>query len=207
MSEAAPWMTKSSLTLWIGGYAVLAVAVGVLIWWWFRPEFRNMVILVIGCVAAFVIFSGTMWSFYAGHQASVVMKRDGIKGSARVLQVESTNVLINRRPQVRMRLEVKLPGKPAYEQQWTDTIPLGQAVAPGRDLTVYLDRADGQRMMIDWEAPMVVAPAGAPAAPSSSSSASPSVSARLDELRKLRDDGQISEEEYRAHRERLLSEL
>lgn len=201
----APWMTKSSLSLWIGGYAVLAVVIGFLIWWWFRPELRGTVTLVIACIAAFLIFSGTMYSFYAGHQASVVMKRDGVKGNARVLQVESTNVLINRRPQVRLRLDIKLPGKPGYEQQWTDTIPLGQAVAPGRDLTVYVDRNNPLRMMIDWEAPMVAAPAAA--APSSSSSASPTVSARLEELRKLRDDGQISAEEYQAHRERLLSEL
>lgn len=200
MSETAPWMTKSNLILWLVGYAAILAIAGALIWWWFRLEFRNTIILIVACIAAFVIFGGTMYSFYADHRAREVVLREGVKGTARVLQVESTNVLINRRPQVRMRLEVSVPGKHGYEQVHVDTIPLGQALAPGRELTIYLDRNVPQRLMIDWNAPMATVPAPSPAAPAT-------VSTRLQELQRLRDERQISEDEYQAQRKRILSEL
>lgn len=200
MTQTAPWMSKPNLMLWLVGYAAVIAIAGGLIWWWFRLEFRNTIILIVACISAFVIFGGTMYSFLASHQARDAMLREGLKGTARVLQVESTNVLINRRPQVRMRLEVSVPGKRAYELAHVDTIPLGQALAPGRELTIYLDRKHPQRLMIDWNAPIASLPAASSAAPST-------VSTRLQELQRLRDERQISEDEYQAQRQRILSDL
>jgi hypothetical protein len=129
-------------------------------------------------------------------------KRDGLKGTARVVQVESTNVIVQRRAQVRMRLSVSIPGKPRYEVLHLDTVALGQGVMPGRELSVYVDRQDPQTLVIDWNAPMQTAPAQAAPVPASST-----VAARLAELDRLRDEGKITAEEYQAHRQRLLTEL
>ncbi len=202
MSESADWMSKAGPLVWLGGLALAMFVISGLIWWWMRPEPRHAVILFGSCFFGVVVAAVLLFNMHARTQAWESAKRDGLRGTAKVLQVESTNVIVQKRAQVRMRLNVSIPGKPRYEVVHLDTVALGQGVMPGRELTVYVDRQDPQRLVIDWNAPMQTAPAQAAPVP-----ASPTVAARLEELGRLRAAGQITEEEYQAHRQRLLTEL
>lgn len=188
-------MGKASLISALGGYVAVAALVCLAIWWFKRPEPRVMVILIGSSIAALGIAAFLMNNLASRTAAVQTMKSEGLRGSAEVLQVESTNVIVQRRPQVRLRLRVTVAGKPPYEVQHTDTIALGQSVAPGQKLAVYVDRNDPQRLMIDWGAAVGASPA------------SSTVSVRLAELQRLRDAGQISAEEFQAQRQRILSEL
>jgi hypothetical protein len=71
---------------------------------------------------------------------------------------------------------------------------------PGRRLTVYVDRARPERLVIDWSASTdpVTATAQGPTS---------DVSTRLGELDRLRERGQITDAEYQAQRQRILSDL
>lgn len=197
-------MGKIGMMGWLGVYALGVTALCVAVWWWMRPEPRTMIIVIAGCAFSVLVAGFLMHNMQSQAQAWERMKREGLRASAKVLQVESTNLLINRRPQVRMRLAVSVPGKPPYEMEHVDIVEWGQSVVPGRELTVYVDRQQPERLVIDWNAPlssMTVAPGPSP------STTGADVSRRLDELRRLRDRGQISEDEYQAQRQRILSDL
>jgi len=188
---------------WIvaGGLAV-SILVQVVVWW-FKPEPKKSPLLLIAESVLMVGMAvGIMYLIRPSDAEFDRMKREGKSASATVLQVESTNVLIGHRPQVRLRLRVEVPGNPAYETTRVDLVGLGQSVVPGRRLQVYVDRVDPQKMVIDWSqstAPLAPA-AGAETEP-------PNTGERLAALQRLRDQGHITDEEYQAQRQRILSEL
>lgn len=168
--------------------------------WWFKPEPKTVGMLVSRCLL--VVGVGLAVLYFVkprGHEFEL-LKRDGVRGTATVLKVQSTNVTIGRRPQVRLQMRVEVGGKPAYELTHVDLVGIGQAVIPGRRLAVYVDRNQPDKLVIDWAEstePLAETPKAAP----------PDVSSRLAELDRLRDRGQITEAEYAALRERVLSEL
>ncbi|TDU30930.1 hypothetical protein DFR24_0287 [Panacagrimonas perspica] len=192
MNTSESFLSKLGAPGWI---VIFAIAMGLLAWI-FNPTSRMGLFMFLG--AAVPAGIGIFWMYQVQTQNAAwqLMREQGLAGTARVLQVESTNVRINKRAQVRMRLQVRVPGDPPYEISRVDVVPLGQAVTPGNELVVYVDRADHQQLIIDWTA---AAPEG--------SSGKPDVSARLQELEALRKNGQITEDEYQAHRQRLLTEL
>lgn len=193
MNTSESFLSKLGAPGWI---VVFVIAMGLLAWI-FSPTSRWGLFMFLA--AAIPAGIGIFWMYHVETQNAAwrLLREQGLAGTARVLQVESTNVRINKQPQVRLRLEVRLPGDPPFEVSRVDVVPLGQAVTPGSQLLVYVDRADHQRMIIDWTA----------AAPEAPSSGKPDVSARLAELEMLRKNGQITEAEYQAHRARLLSDL
>jgi hypothetical protein len=202
MNLGDPFTSRLALYVWIGCFAFVFGAGTFTVWALFRPEPRVVAILVGTWLLAVALFGGTMWQFNSHNMAQARLKREGIPGTARVIAVEGTDVLINRRPQVRMRLVLELPGRAPAEITRVEVLPFaGYGIAPGRVLHVYVDPADPENMLIDWAAP-VAGGATADDAPVRGDAAE-----RLAQLQRLRDAGQITEDEYRAQRQRILSDL
>jgi hypothetical protein len=177
---------------------VAVLVLGHIVKWWFKPEPKTIGALIVSCLIVVAVGAAVLYFVKPRGQEFELLKRDGVQGIATVLQVESMNVTVNRRSQVRLRMRVELEGKPPYELTHIDFVGLGQSVIPGRRLTVYVDRNQRERLVIDW---------GGSTEPLSQAAPSKDVSARLAELDRLRERGQITQEEYEAHRQRLLSEL
>ena len=182
----------------VAGYtACIAVALGLVLWQMF-PGFKFHPALV---AAALVVIGGSVWwvvRFGGTDGADVASLEDRTRGVAEILRVEETALRVNKRPQVRLQLRVELPGQPAAEREMLALVPRGQAAQPGRRLWILVSPEPGAEPILDW----TTAPPAAPPAP-----ADGGVAERLEKLEDLRRRGRVSEEEYQAQRQRLLSEL
>ncbi len=80
------------------------------------------------------------------------LKREGIPGDARIVEMTQTGIYVNEQPRVRLKLSIEAPGVPAFEAADTYTVPLIAlgALTSGRPLKVYLDRKDTSQFTIDW---------------------------------------------------------
>lgn len=181
---------------------VVWVVLALLLYWWFRPPPRVVLLLAIAGPVGIAVFAGLVTHFSKQAAAELSMQRDGLQGVATIVRAESTNLLVNKRPQVNLQLRVELPDRPTYEQGVVELVPFGQSATPGRRLRVYVDSKDLTRMMLDWaSAPPDQGIAEVPA------SASGSLAERLRELEDARKKDLITEAEYRQQRERLLSKF
>ncbi|MCC2657633.1 MAG: hypothetical protein K0Q76_2741 [Panacagrimonas sp.] len=189
----------------VGAYMPIAILVavvlvlGVVIYLWLRPDPKMALIWGIAALVGTAVPAALMmkWNRQAEFQASLL--REGVKGTATVISVQSTNVRIDRMHQVRMQLRVELPGQAPYEQETLQLVPFGQSAAPGRTLFIHVDPHDRNRLLLNWEGP-------APEAAPSSATNAPTLADRLSALDQARQKGLISEQEYRDQRQRLLAE-
>lgn len=80
------------------------------------------------------------------------LKREGIPGEARIIEMTQTGMYLNEQPRVRLKLSIEASGVPPFEVEDTYTVPLIAlgALTSGRPLKVYLDRADTSQFAIDW---------------------------------------------------------
>ena len=85
-------------------------------------------------------------------QKNQELLRDGIHGSAQVLEAEQTGTYINHQPQVRLRLRIQAPGVEPYELTKRVTVPMIAVgtLGSGRPLSVAIDPGDRDRIAIDW---------------------------------------------------------
>lgn len=178
---------------------VLVLVVGNVVAWLFKPEPKTAGYLVFRCFLVIGIGAAVLYFVKPAGQEFDRFKREGLRAMATVLQVESTNVIVGHRPQVRLRLRIEEHGGPAYEVTHLDLVGLGHSVAPGRRLLAYVDRHKPDRLVIDW--------AGSTASSVDATPAKQNLSARLAELDRLREGGQVTQAEYDAHRQRILSDL
>jgi hypothetical protein len=117
------------------------------------------------------IFAATGLGLFIGGLFMVQAQRrrrrilaEGIPGTARIVSVTQTSVMVNNQPVMRLQLAVTMPDRPRYEVSVRRTIPfvLMARVQPGNTVGVRVDREDGDRLEIDWNAP-VAQPAQVPA--------------------------------------------
>jgi hypothetical protein len=195
MNTPAPLLSKLGTIGWI---VIFVIAMGVLLWY-FRPTSWFGLIMFLS--TGIPVGVGIYWMYHVNTRTAAweQIRQEGIAGSARVVKSESTNLRVNKQAQVRLQLAVQLPGAQPYEVTHVDVVPLGHAVTPGQMLSVYVDRNDHQRLIIDW----TVASAEA----STATPPNADVAARLAKLEALHRAGQITAEEYDAQRKRILSEL
>jgi len=131
------------------------------------------------------------------------LRRHGIPGHAVITSMVQTGTYVNENPLVKLELEVQPEGLPAYELEKRAVVPmvaLGQ-LGVGNSLPVHLDPSDRDEIAIDWGAP---ASPGI-AAPGSQPARDPSE--RLTELKRMRDAGTITEQEFEAKKAQILAEL
>lgn len=80
------------------------------------------------------------------------LKRTGIQGQAKIVEMTQTGTYINEQPRVKMKLSISAPGVAPFEDERTETVPL---IALGRlssgvPLVVYMKPEDPQGYVIDW---------------------------------------------------------
>jgi hypothetical protein len=123
------------------------------------------------------------------------LKREGIPGQAKILQLTQTGAYVNEQPRVRLKLRVEAPGVPAFECTHTYTVPLVALGAFAQDdtLPVYLDRSDPKKFTIDW----LGGGGGDDKAPHD----------RLEELAQLRTDGLITQADFEQQKARILGSI
>ena len=96
------------------------------------------------------------------------LKREGIPGTAQVLEVEQTGTYVNHQPQVKLRLRVEARGMAPYEVEKRVTVPMIAmgTLSSGRPLNVAVDPNDRDRIAIDWggsgAAPAMLSSQGGP---------------------------------------------
>ena len=197
---AGTFYTLKSLVGWINGFVLLAVLIGVVVWRFTPPSSRTVAILAATGALAVAIFLGL--TFRDQRRASTFerLKREGVHGTAVVARLEPTQFFINRRRQLKVTFELAVPGQATRQITLYGSPPFAYEIGQGQLLTIYVDREDPQVWVIDWD---VAAPGATPEA----AAPSRTVSDRLAELQKLRDAGQVTEDEYQAQRKRLLSEI
>ena len=181
---------------------VVLSAIGGILYWWLRPDPRIALIMAIAAMFGTGVFAFVMSQSSRQSEFEASMQRDGLRGVATIVRAESTNLLVNKRPQVNLLLRVELPDRPAYEQGVAELVPFGQSAMPGRKLRVYVDAKDRTRLLLDW--------ASAPPDQGNAEMHAPvsgNLADRLSELEDARKKGLITEAEYRQQRERLLSKF
>lgn len=188
--------TSGSATLWTILAVVAGSAVITAIAWYLRPETKTLVAWSVASVFGLGMVSFLVLKNLGANQRYQHMLDHGLQGTAEVLELSPTNVLINRRPQARMRLRVQLQGRPAYELERLDVLPVaGIGAGPGQTVKVYVNPDDPQDMMLDWSRSV------------RSQSAPADAGGRLQALDDLRGRGLIDEAEYQRKRQDILDAL
>ncbi|HEY3740003.1 MAG TPA: hypothetical protein VGL53_09170 [Bryobacteraceae bacterium] len=80
------------------------------------------------------------------------LRESGLRGKARILNVEQTGMTINDNPQVRCVLEITALGAPVYTVTLTSVVPIikvGLLTSPN-PLPVFINPADLNDILIDW---------------------------------------------------------
>jgi hypothetical protein len=81
------------------------------------------------------------------------LMQNGIKGKARVLNMQQTHVYINRIPQVVLHLQVTTNLGETFETNYKKAIPLQyyNIINPDVDLPVYIDPANRTKLFVDFQ--------------------------------------------------------
>jgi hypothetical protein len=190
------------------------------------------------------IFIGQIWVvvslFLAGlylligrrGRAAQRLRREGITGRATILEMTQTGVYVNEQPRVKFRLRVEADGLEPYEVEKTVVVPLIAlgTLTSGRPLTVYIDRTDPDRFVIDWAAGMAPPPesarrevldalrrdgidaaheaaASAPMVPIAPQAQDEEPLERLTKLMQLKGAQLITDDEFEEHRKRILASI
>lgn len=79
--------------------------------------------------------------------------KNGIKGKARVLNMRSNHVYINRVPQMVMDLHVQTELGEQYETTYTKAVPLHyyNIIRPDAELPVYIDPDNRKKLFVDFQ--------------------------------------------------------
>lgn len=177
----------------VGGIVFTVLAPGLLI-----GEIWIGVALILGLVFG---------ALARGQVAKDRIQRDGVRGTASILGAEQTGVYVNEQPQMRLKLRVEAPGISPFETEKRMVVPfiaLGQ-LGSGRPQTVYVDREDHDKLVIDWSAAPVAN--GATPAPAPPPKEEETTLDRLQELMELKNRQLISDDEFAAQKARILNNI
>lgn len=197
---------SASATTWVIWLSISVVVIEGLLFLWLRPSLRTALIFGAASVAGIVGSAVLLFKLEAQTQFTQFLAREGVRGSARIMKIQATHIVVSRRPQVRLWLKVQLPGRAPYELEQLELLPfVGYGVAPDRVVSVLVDPGNPQSLMIDWTTAPVSA--DSPDSPADEPDGDASIAVRLERLDDLRHRGLISDQEYHEERQRLLAEL
>jgi hypothetical protein len=141
------WLILTGVIL-LGTGAVMAFALGSI-------PFAGGAMLGTGGILALVgivlIVIGLIVGRRAGQTDAIL--QTGIAGTATVTGVTQTGMYLNEQPQLRLNLLVSLPGQVPYATTHTSFVPLmlmGR-VTSGAPLSVRVDPADLNKVVVDWQ--------------------------------------------------------
>lgn len=203
---AGTFYSMKSLSAWGWGIALLLAAIFYVVFRWTPSGSRNVAIIGATVLVAVLAFGGLMLRDQMRRSTFERLKQNGLRGTAFIARADPTFFFINRRRQMSVTFELRVPGREPRSVDLLGSPPFGYPIGQGQLVTLYADRDDPDTWVIDWETPppgVEAAPAQMPAAPAGARA----VSDRLAELERLREAGQLSEDEYRAQRQRILADL
>jgi hypothetical protein len=164
---------------------------------WFTVAMPEIWIGQIWIVVSFVMIAG-LWLLGRPAAKMEKLRRQGIRGTASILEATQTGTQINRQPMVKLKLRVSAPGVTPFEVEKREIVPLivlGRLTS-GSPVTVYVDRADHSRFALDWSG-----------APAGSDSGERDPYARIQKITELKASGLISDAEYGEQKARILREI
>lgn len=172
---------------------------------------RWLPIAVGGLTAAIAVLGGVMYAAGAGVEAAT----GGVPetpATLRILSVEETGTYVNERPRLEFVFAVEPgagSGMAPYEVTKKATVPFtamgSLRVGDGFEALV-VGPEHPTSMTIDWDSPV---PGGTrtDAGQAQAETNPPDVSARLEELERLRREAKVTDEEYQTQRQRILGSL
>ena len=100
-----------------------------------------------------VVFGSIRYFFKKQAERQAWLMENGIKGKARVLNMQPTNVYINRVPQVVLHLQVTTSFGEKFETTYKKAVPMQyyNIIRPDVDLPVYIDPNDRSKLFVDFE--------------------------------------------------------
>lgn len=174
-------------------------------------DWRWLPIAVGGLTTGIAVIGGVMYAAGAGVEAATGGVPE-IPATLRILSVKETGTFVNERPRLEFVFAVEpeaASGMAPYEVTKKATVPftaMGSVrVGDGFRATI-VGPEHPTSMTIDWDSPLpgsAHADAGEPPADADA----PDVSARLEELERLRREAKVTDEEYQAQRQRILGSL
>jgi hypothetical protein len=139
------WSGAFELALAIG-FAVAGVAVPAARFGFFLTAF------ILGLTGVAVATWGRRFAARAAEAERI--DATGIPGRATVVGLTQTGMFLNENPQVEMDLRVEVSGRPAFQAQRKEFVPLIllNRLSVGAQLPVKVDPADPSKVVIDWDA-------------------------------------------------------
>lgn len=198
----------TALLLAVGVPALVVGVVGI----GFDPTvdgWRWLPLVVGGLATGIAVISGVLYLAGSAIGAHTTNTDATVPATLWIRSMTETGTYVNNRPRLAFELTVEpdaASGLAPYDVAKKATAPFtaiaGLKVGGGfRALVAGPD--DPTSMEIHWDQPV----AGAPEAAAEPLAATTSVTERLDELERLRREARITDEEYRAQRERILGSL
>lgn len=117
----------------------------------------GIIITVVSILFTLVVMAGVafvMWKVFGGlmkqSQERQRLLSTGIPAMGRVLQLADTGMLVNNNPQVRIMVEVQMPGRPPYQAETTMIVSMLAIprVQPGAMVNLRVDQMNPQNVAI-----------------------------------------------------------
>lgn len=119
------------------------------------------IIVLVGSLVFTVVVILFVWKMVSGSMGDKATLQNGVPGTALVMSLEPTGMIINDLYYVcRIGLRVQLPAQASYDVMIQQSVPITAMarVNPGGSIGVKADPTDQTKVVIDWNAPIQVAP-------------------------------------------------
>jgi hypothetical protein len=164
-----------------------------------------IVLTGIGTIGGGVVLflAGIFWNSFAALRREGRILREGTPATARILQINATNIRINGMPLYDILLQVQPDFQAPYQANIRMQINVFQAqfITLGAEIPVRIDRANPQHVALDLQTAAQNA-----AVPAAQPSSNP-LPARLQQLEESLRAGLITQQEYDRMRQRILEEI
>lgn len=117
----------------------------------------GIIITVVSILFSLVVMAGVgfvMWKVFGGlmkqSQERQALLATGMPATGRVMQLMDTGMLVNNNPQVRLIVEVQMPGRPPYQADTTMIVSMLAIprVQPGCTVNLRVDPMNPTRVAV-----------------------------------------------------------
>ena len=198
-------MTGKGIIGLVGVPLLLLIIGGGVILWVVVPEiYIGQIWVGVGVLLA-LVFGGLLRK----SNETKRIAREGIPGTGRVLEMTETGTHVNKRPLIKVRLQVEAPGIAPFEVSRRLVVPYTSLTAlSSGTIPVIVDRKDHSKVVVDYAR---ISGSGAASSmgrdPAGVAPGGTTTEARLATLDELRDKDLISAEEYEAKRDEILDSI
>jgi len=149
------WSNRATKWLWFTAGLELLLAVIFLNVGAFGPSEAKGGMYLTAAILGGVGILLVLWARSAtkNYERAQALRQSGLAGTARVLSAEFTGTTMNEVPYMRMDLEVTIPGRPPYQVEHKDYVPIGRQfmLGPHATIPVKVNPNDPTDLVIEWE--------------------------------------------------------